>query len=59
MLPTERIKLTTDGLQYQGWNSEHIWEALIPKNHDISRHPLTWIGLQNKLSHSKPITGTV
>ena len=36
-----------------GWNSEYDWEALTPKNHDIPRDPLTWIGSRDKL---RPIT---
>ena len=40
----------------QGWNSEHVWEALTPNYHDIPRHPLTWIGSRDELRHSKPIT---
>ena len=40
----------------QGWNSERVWEALTLNNHDIPRHPLTWIGSRDELRHSKPIT---
>ena len=27
----------------QGRNSEHVWEALTPKNRENPRHPLTWL----------------
>ena len=39
-----------------GWNFEHAWEALIPKNHDIPIHSLIWIGSRDELRHSKPTT---